>query len=112
MKQVIVVQNGLKLPKGKLAAQCAHAAVESAHTAHKDIYQTWRREGQKKIVLKVDTEKELFVLLQHAKDAGISTALISDAGKTCIAPGTITCLGIGPDDEDKIDTITKKLKML
>ncbi|MFT4313315.1 MAG: peptidyl-tRNA hydrolase Pth2 [Candidatus Woesearchaeota archaeon] len=111
-KQVIIVQNGLKLPKGKLAAQCAHASVESAHKTAKDVYQAWRNTGQKKIVLKVDSEKELYRLLQHAKDQGISCALITDAGRTCIAPGTVTCLGIGPDTEQNVDAITGDLKML
>ncbi len=29
MKQIIIVNEGLKLPKGKLAAQVAHASVAS-----------------------------------------------------------------------------------
>lgn len=29
LKQVILARNDLKLPKGKLAAQCAHASVEA-----------------------------------------------------------------------------------
>ena len=112
MKQVLVVRNDLKLPKGKLAAQVAHAAVESAHKADPSKYQKWRIGGQKKVVVKVDSEKELYVLLQHAKDQRIANALISDAGRTCIAPGTVTCLGIGPDDEEVIDELTKDLKLL
>ena len=50
--------------------------------------------------------------LQDAKDLGLKTALITDAGRTCIAPGTKTCVGIGPDDEDKIDSLTGNLKMV
>jgi PTH2 family peptidyl-tRNA hydrolase len=112
MKQVLVIRNDLKLPKGKLAAQAAHAAVEAAHKADASKYQKWRLDGQKKVVVKVDSEKELYMLLQQAKDQGIANALISDAGKTCIAPGTITCLGIGPDSEDVIDELTENLKLL
>jgi peptidyl-tRNA hydrolase, PTH2 family len=111
-KQVIVVRADLKLPKGKLAAQCAHAAVESAFRSTKDAVKEWRLSGQKKIVVKVDSEKDLYALNQAAKDDGFSTALITDAGKTCIAPGTVTCLGIGPAEEESIDSLTSELKLL
>ena len=68
--------------------------------------------GGKKVVLKVKDEKELFKYRQIAEDAGLKTALITDAGHTVVEPGTITCLGIGPDSEEKIDNITGKLKMM
>ncbi len=112
MKQVILVRQDLKLPKGKLAAQAAHAAVEAAFNSDKKKFNSWREEGQKKIVLKVADEKELLKYLQLAKDNGLKTALITDAGRTVIAPGTKTCVGIGPDEEDKIDEVTGKLKMV
>jgi PTH2 family peptidyl-tRNA hydrolase len=38
--------------------------------------------------------------------------LITDAGSTQIAPGTKTCLGVGPAEEKEIDKITKDLKLL
>lgn len=112
MKLVILVRQDLKLPKGKLAAQAAHAAVEATLKSNKLNVAKWRNEGQKKIVLKVKDEKELIIFMQAAKDVGLKTALITDAGKTCIAPGTKTCLGIGPDTEDNIDEITGKLPMM
>ena len=112
LKQVIVVRNDLGLPKGKLAAQVAHAAVEAAHKCDKVLYQQWRHAGQKKSVVKVQTEQELYQIAQFAKDSGIATAIITDAGKTCIAPGTTTCVGIGPAEEMTIDRITGELKLL
>ena len=112
MKQVILIRSDLKLPKGKLAAQCSHAAVEAAFNSDKKLVEKWRKTGAKKVVLKVKDEKELLKYNQQAKDAGLKTALITDAGKTVIAPGTKTCIAIGPDDEDNIDKITGKLKMV
>ena len=111
-KQVILVRDDLRLPKGKLAAQCAHASVEAALKSEKDILKAWRMLGAKKIVLKVATKDDLYRYNQLAKDAGLKSALITDAGKTVIAPGTETCVGIGPDEEEKIDKITGSLKML
>jgi len=111
-KQVILVRSDLKLPKGKASSQVAHAAVEAVLRADKAIVKQWRIYGQKKVVLKVADEKELRKYLQDAKDLGFATALITDAGKTVIAPGTTTCLGIGPDEEEKIDSLTGNLKML
>jgi peptidyl-tRNA hydrolase, PTH2 family len=112
MKQVILVRNDLKLPKGKLAAQVGHACVEAALRSDKDLVKEWRMTGSAKIVVKVEDKKELFRYLQTAKDAGLATALITDAGKTVIAPGTETCVAIGPDEEEKIDEITGNLKLL
>lgn len=111
-KQVILIRHDLQLPKGKLAAQAAHASVEATlKSSHKKV-SAWRKEGMAKIVLKVKDEKELLSYLQKAKDEGLITALITDAGRTVVAPGTKTCAAIGPDEEEKIDAITGKLPLL
>lgn len=112
LKQVIVVRDDLKLTKGKMAAQVAHASAEALLKSHKDDVVAWRRQGMKKIVLKCRDDKELLALKQAAEDAGIVTALITDAGHTQLAPGTTTCLGIGPDKEQKIDAVTGHLKLV
>jgi len=111
-KQVILVRQDLKLPKGKMAVQVAHASSSALIKSHKDDIKKWQSSGMKKVVLKVKDLDELFKYKQEADDIGLVTALITDAGKTVVAPGTVTCLGIGPDDEDKIDTVTGKLGMV
>ena len=111
-KQVILVRDDLKLPKGKLSAQVAHAAVDAAAKSDKKIIELWKKEGSKKIVLKVKDEKELMKYKEMAEDNGLKTALIIDAGHTVLEPGTITCLGIGPDLEERIDRVSGKLKMI
>ncbi len=111
-KQVILVRTDLKLPKGKLASQCSHASVEAMLKSHKDYISEWKKEGMKKVVLKVKDLDELIKYKQEAEDEGLVTGLITDAGKTVVEPGTVTCLGIGPDKEDKIDKVTGNLKML
>ena len=112
LKQVILVRDDLKLPKGKLAAQAAHASVEAVLKSSDAIIKAWRKEGMAKIVLKVKDEKELVHYFQQAKDADLAVSLITDAGRTVVAPGTKTCAAIGPDDEEKIDEITGKLSLL
>ena len=111
-KQVILVRTDLKLPKGKMAVQVGHASVDTALKSNKGNILEWKKDGSKKVVLKVDNEKELFKYKQIAEDNGLKTSLIKDAGRTAIEPGTITCLGIGPDDEEKIDEVSGKLKMM
>ncbi len=115
MKQAIVVRSDLKMGKGKLAAQVAHASLASAEEAMSRKgawFDDWKGGGQAKIVLKVRSEEELRELLRKAKSAKLPTALVQDRGLTQLEPGTVTCLGIGPGPEDQIDRITGKLKLL
>ena len=111
-KQVILVREDLKLPKGKLAAQCSHASVNCIFKTNKEMIERWKTEGAKKVILKVKDKEELLKYKNQAEKIGLKTALIKDAGRTVLEPGTITCLGIGPDREEKIDKITGKLKMV
>ncbi|MFH1400850.1 MAG: peptidyl-tRNA hydrolase Pth2 [Nanoarchaeota archaeon] len=112
LKQVILVRTDLRLPSGKMAAQVAHASVECVMRSEKSDVKEWKAEGGKKIVLKVDGLAELYTYNQQAKDAGLVTAMITDGGLTVVPPGTVTCLGIGPAPEEKIDSVTGSLKML
>lgn len=112
LKQVILIRSDLKLPKGKACAQSAHASVEAVLKSDKKLVSEWRDSGMAKIVLKVKDEKELVKYFQLAKEADLAVSLITDAGRTVIAPGTKTCVGIGPDEEEKIDEITGNLSLL
>ncbi|MFP4118365.1 MAG: peptidyl-tRNA hydrolase, partial [Candidatus Woesearchaeota archaeon] len=49
---------------------------------------------------------------QKAKAKGLVASLITDAGKTVVAPGTKTCIALGPDKEELIDFVTSELKMV
>lgn len=111
MKQVILVRKDLKLSKGKLSSQVAHASTEAALKSSKVKVEKWRK-FSKKVVLKVEDRKELLKYKRLADKAKLITALIKDAGRTEIKAGTVTALAIGPDEEEKIDKITGKLKML
>ena len=114
MKQVIVFRSDLKLSKGKLAIQVAHAAVSASKRAEKnnDWLKEWEFEGQKKVLVKVKTKEELIELKESAKQKKLPYFLVKDAGLTEIPPNTITCLGIGPAPEEKIDEITGNLPLV
>lgn len=114
-KLVVLVRNDLKMTKGKIAAQVAHAAVNCAFASKKKDsanFNAWYDSGQAKVVLKVDSERELFEFKAVAEAIGITCSIITDAGRTQIEPGSITCLGIGPEKASVLDKITGDLKML
>jgi PTH2 family peptidyl-tRNA hydrolase len=115
MKQAIVVRSDLKMGRGKMAAQVAHASLSAAEETmdkRSDWFGEWKEEGQAKIILKIKTEEALRDLYKKAKAAKLPAALIEDRGLTQLEPGTVTCLGIGPGPEVELDKITGKLKLL
>lgn len=112
MKQAIVLRADLELGRGKLVVQGSHASLAAYLKADEGARGEWEAGGQKKIVLKVGSEKELLEYFQRCKDAGLKPALIKDAGHTQIPAGTITGFGVGPADEAEIDSILGELKLL
>jgi len=110
LKQVIVVRKDLKIGKGKLAVEVAHAAVTGAEIS--PWSEKWKEEGQKKVVLYVKNLNEMLSLYKKAKKARLPTGIIEDAGLTQVKKGTKTALFIGPAPEKEIDKITKDLPLL
>ncbi|PIT84572.1 aminoacyl-tRNA hydrolase [Candidatus Micrarchaeota archaeon CG10_big_fil_rev_8_21_14_0_10_45_29] len=115
LKQVIVIRSDLGMGKGKIAAQASHASIDAfldARRQNEKEAQKWKKEGMPKSVLKVESEKELVRIFQAAKDASLPCSLIHDAGKTQIAAGSKTCVGIGPARSGEIDKLTGELSLL
>ena len=109
---MIVVRKDLKMDKGKIAAQVAHASLEAYKKADPKEVVEWEAEGMKKVVVCVKDIKELMKIKGEVMQAKLPYSLISDSGRTQLKPGTVTALGIGPAEEEKIDYITKNLKLL
>ncbi len=111
-KQAIVVRKDLGMSAGKLAVQVAHASISAYKKCPPKIRDEWERSGMKKIVLKVNSESELFQYFEECRRAGIPCSLIQDAGLTQIPSGSPTCFGAGPADSEGLDKILGNLKLL
>jgi PTH2 family peptidyl-tRNA hydrolase len=134
-KQMIVMATYLNMRKGKMVAQGSHASVQSfveggstlqaqeipqflteyapeqkflmipldAETEH------WMSGSYKKICQGAKTEADLLQLYADAKAAGLRASLIVDSGLTEFGGvPTITCVGIGPNEDSRIDALTGK----
>ena len=72
----------------------------------------WEKWGQAKVTVQVKSEEELFILQAQAMSLGLCAKIIHDAGRTQIASGTATVLGIGPGPKSIVDQVTGHLKLL
>lgn len=135
IKQVIIWRDDLKAPKGKIAAQVAHASmlflVRGASfgwnrdvfkkTISNEVYsdkkvemiQRWLESGMTKICLKIDSEESMKALYDKATKMGIISNFVVDEGITVFnGVNTLTCLALGPEISSVLDTITGDLKLL
>ncbi|KAF2093180.1 PTH2-domain-containing protein [Rhizodiscina lignyota] len=116
-KLVLVVRTDLGMTKGKIAAQASHATLACyKHFLRRDpqseILKRWEKYGQAKVALQVKSEEELELLQAQALSLGICAQIIHDAGRTQIASGSATVLGVGPAPKSMVDKVTGHLKLL
>lgn len=110
-KQAILLREDIDMSKGKMIAQACHASLKAYRKSGREDRDQWEKQGEKKIALEV-SEDEILERFERAKSRGLPAALIKDAGKTEIKPGTKTAVGIGPADESEIDSVTGDLKLI
>ncbi|KAJ2928745.1 hypothetical protein H1R20_g8213, partial [Candolleomyces eurysporus] len=114
-KLVLVVRTDLGMTSGKIAAQCGHATLACYKALAKKnmkLIQHWERTGQAKIALKAASEDEILELEAIAKSLNLCARSILDAGRTQIAAGSRTVLGIGPAPVSLVNQVTGHLKLL
>ena len=118
LKQVYMVRSDLDMGKGKIAAQCCHAAVKAYRgmidnlDGARKLLDRWENQGSRKVVLKVSSEEELVDIISKAKAKGLYATTIRDAGLTQIASGSMTVGVIGPATDTIIDEVSGHLKLL
>ncbi|KAL8864948.1 MAG: hypothetical protein Q9174_007152 [Haloplaca sp. 1 TL-2023] len=118
-KLVLVVRGDLGMGKGKIAAQCSHATLACYRALSNTfplslnpVLKQWERMGQAKVVVQAKNEEELETLQAQALSLGLCGQIIHDAGRTQIASGSATVLGVGPGPKSVVDQVTGKLKLL
>jgi PTH2 family peptidyl-tRNA hydrolase len=137
VKQVIVIRKDLNMRRGKVAAQVAHASMKVLldHMAcdkyadgstfwndccvwhmtavESEPLHRWLKGTFTKIVVYVESEKELLEIKHKAEKSGILCSLVTDAGRTEFhGVRTNTAIAVGPDWATKIDKITGHLPLL
>lgn len=137
VKQVICVRTDLNMRKGKMCAQVAHASMKvfmdkmvvgevyngkgEAITGFfnaqipniTEAMKEWIEGHFTKVVLGIKGEDVIFDIAKKAKAADIPFAIMIDNGFTEFHGNrTITAIAIGPDESEKIDVITGKMKLI
>eukprot|EP00948_MAST-09A_sp_MAST-9A-sp1_P000025 g25.t1 len=115
LKIMLCIRTDLKMKKGKMIAQACHAAVGCYQRARKYTPKTlkvFEMTGSAKIAVKLPSEEKLFEVLSKAQEAGLNYYVVQDAGRTQVAPGSLTVIGIGPAPRSRVDPITKSFKLM
>jgi PTH2 family peptidyl-tRNA hydrolase len=117
VKQLIIIRTDLAMGKGKVVTQGSHASIAFAleiletHGLLTDIQKQWILDGQKKITLKVGSEKELLEIYDKAGELGLVPRMIIDHGLTQLKGHNRTCLSIDPEFESKLQPLKENLKL-
>lgn len=112
MKFVMVFRSDLKMSAGKMVAQGGHA-VQAMLQRATDVksFRKWRKEGGRKVALKAD-EGTFSEIVERLQASNLVWGTVTDAGKTEVEAGSVTCLWIGPASDPQIDSVTGKLTLL
>jgi len=96
----IFLNKGIKMSKGKVAVQAAHAAVLSYQISKEDAKKKWNENNYTKIMLEALNEKHIEKISEYLQQNYIKTTYVYDIGRTEVKPNTLTALGIEIIDEE------------
>ncbi|MBN1329892.1 MAG: hypothetical protein JXA54_10495 [Candidatus Heimdallarchaeota archaeon] len=97
----VVLRRDIHMGKGKFSAQTAHAIVSLLPQRGLQ----WDFESSPVEIWTVDGEENLLGIYRKISKLAINSSIIQDAGKTQLAPGTRTSIGIGPVSEALFDKL-------
>jgi PTH2 family peptidyl-tRNA hydrolase len=112
MKVVVLARYDLKMSAGKLAAQVGHSIHSLCRETDEDVIEEWEDEDSfsKIVVLGVESMQQLDEVCAKAESLDIGVFKIEDAGRTEVAPGSLTVAAIGPCYEPILDVVTGHLR--
>ena len=105
---VFVVRKDLKMGKGKITAQCGHAALgifQDVLQLSPEIADYWLNKEFPKSLYYCANEDVMDELEAIAVSNGYATLIIHDAGRTQIAAGSATVLAIAPVKKDDVKAL-------
>jgi len=114
LSMALLVRNDLEMTPGKVAVQCAHAAVDCSLQARKaipQIFEMWRNTGSRKICLVALDEEDILYWKEKCAEVGLVHSLVRDAGRTEVSAQTITVLGVGPAHKTSLDDLFSNLDL-
>lgn len=95
MAVYIVIRRDLKMRRGKEIAQGVHAMARLGYV-----------EGAPLIVVQANDGIALSRLLTEALEHNVGHAATRDAGRTEVAPGTMTAAAIGPVEKGRLPLLS------
>lgn len=123
-KQVFIINDDLKMGKGKIAVQVAHGEVYYMIEALKRFapynnafqynYIKWIKEEDelmKKVVLKA-TEKQMNDIMEKLMEEEIMAFPVYDRGLTQVLPNSFTCICVEPLTDERCNELFEHLKLL
>ncbi|RZF45928.1 hypothetical protein LSTR_LSTR008305 [Laodelphax striatellus] len=108
----LMINSSLKMGKGKVAAQCGHSVVALMKQTRKvspHLYEACARGACRMQLYAVDSSDDFKRLKVAANQLSLTNYVVADAGRTQIASGSLTVLGVGPASADVIKQIVAGL---
>jgi PTH2 family peptidyl-tRNA hydrolase len=92
----VVIRRDLKMRRGKEIAQGVHAVAKLGYV-----------EGAPVVVVQAADGIALSRMITEASQQGVKCAVTRDAGRTEVAPGTMTAAAIGPVGKGRLPLLSE-----
>lgn len=113
----LVARTDLAMSPGKLGVQVGHgvqlamrAAERSGPAAEADLFR-WEGKDYPKLLLAIKGEEHLLNLSENLTKSGIPNCIVTDLGRTELAPNTRTLLSVIPMLKSKIQALPYMKRM-